>query len=79
MHLSLEVAQRYKIFKVRIKNLRIKIEDKERSGALKKFEDKEFEEIFDEDRSQTLTELGKILQVDDSTVSESLKVLGMIQ
>ena len=38
------------------------------SGAPKKFEDKELEEIFDEERSQMLAELGKILQVDDSTV-----------
>ena len=44
-----------------------------------KFEDKELEEILDEDRSQTLTELGKTLRVDESTVSKRLKVLGMIQ
>ena len=37
------------------------------------------EEILDEDRSQTLAELGKILQVDESTISKRLKVLGMIQ
>ena len=49
------------------------------SGASKKFEDKKLEEILDEDRSQTLTELGKTLQVDESTVSKRLKVLGMIQ
>ncbi|KAG5324999.1 MOS1T transposase, partial [Pseudoatta argentina] len=33
----------------------------------------------DEDPSQTLSELGKILQVDESTVSKRLKGLGMIQ
>ena len=44
-------------------------------------EDKELEEILDEDRSQMLTELGKTLQVDESTVSKHLKVIafGMIQ
>ena len=41
-----------------------KLEDKERSGAPKKFEDKELEEILDEDRSQALAELGKTLQLD---------------
>ena len=50
------------------KNNDFKLEDIERSGAPKKFEDKKLEEIFDEERSQTLAELGKILQVDDSTV-----------
>ena len=34
---------------------------------------------IDEDRSQTLAELGKTLQVDESTVSRRFKVLGMIQ
>lgn len=63
----------------RFKNNDFKLEDKERSGAPKKFEDKELEEILDADRSQTLAELGKTLQVDESTVSKRLKVLGMIQ
>ena len=43
------------------KNNDFKLEDKERSGASKKFEDKELEEIFDEYRSKTLAELGKTL------------------
>ena len=65
----------------RFKNNGFKLEEKKRSGAPKKFEDKdkELEEILDEGRSQTLAELGKILQVDESTVSKRLKVLGMIQ
>ena len=58
------------------KNNDFVLEDKERSGAPKKFEDKELEELLDEDPSQTLAELGKILQVDESTVSKRLKVLG---
>ncbi|KAG5318593.1 MOS1T transposase, partial [Pseudoatta argentina] len=61
------------------KNNDFKLEDKERSGAPKKFEDKELEQLLDEDPSQTLSELGKILQVDESTVSKRLKGLGMIQ
>ena len=43
----------------RFKNNYFKLEDKERSGAPKKFEDKELEKILDEDRSQTLAELEK--------------------
>ena len=37
------------------------------------------EKIRDEDRSQALAELGKTLQVGESTVSKRLKVLRMIQ
>ncbi|GBP71383.1 Zinc finger BED domain-containing protein 4 [Eumeta japonica] len=53
--------------------------DKKRSGPLEKFEDEKLEELLDQDRCQTLTELGKPLQVDESTVSKRLKDLGMIQ
>ncbi|KAG5324314.1 MOS1T transposase, partial [Pseudoatta argentina] len=63
----------------RFKNNDFQLEDKERSGAPKKFEDKDLEQLLDEDPSQTLSELGKILQVDESTVSKRLKGLGMIQ
>ncbi|KAG5327596.1 MOS1T transposase, partial [Pseudoatta argentina] len=63
----------------RFKNNDFELEDKERSGATKKFQDKELEQLLDEDPSQTLPELGKILQVDESTVSKRLKGLGMIQ
>ena len=63
----------------RFKNNDFKLEDKERSDAPKKFEDKELEEILDEDRPQTLPELGKTLEVDESIVSKRLKVLGMIK
>ncbi|KAG5313033.1 MOS1T transposase, partial [Pseudoatta argentina] len=62
----------------RFKNNDFELEDKERSGAPKKFQDKELEQLLDEDPSQTLSELGKILQVDESTVSKRLKGLGMI-
>ncbi|KAG5325004.1 MOS1T transposase, partial [Pseudoatta argentina] len=63
----------------RFKNNDFELEDKERSGAPKKFQDKELEQLLNEDPSQTLSELGKILQVDESTVSKRLKGLGMIQ
>ncbi|KAG5318101.1 MOS1T transposase, partial [Pseudoatta argentina] len=63
----------------RFKNNDFELEDKERSGAPKKFQDKELEQLLDEDPSQTPSELGKILQVDESTVSKRLKGLGMIQ
>ncbi|KAG5319547.1 MOS1T transposase, partial [Pseudoatta argentina] len=58
----------------RFKNNDFELEDKERSGAPKKFQDKELEQLLDEDPSQTLSELGKILQVDESTVSKRLKM-----
>ncbi|GBP60696.1 Mariner Mos1 transposase [Eumeta japonica] len=54
------------------------LDDKKRSGAPKEFEDKEFEKLLNEDPSQTLAELGKSLQVDQSTISKRLKSLGMI-
>ncbi|GBP26481.1 Mariner Mos1 transposase [Eumeta japonica] len=63
----------------RFKNNDFELEAKECSGALKKFEDKKLEELLDQERCQMLTELGKTLQVDVSTVSKLLKVLGMIQ
>ncbi|KAG5317326.1 MOS1T transposase, partial [Pseudoatta argentina] len=57
----------------RFKNNDFQLEDKERSGAPKKFQDKELEQLLDEDPSQTLPELGKILQVAESTVLKRLK------
>ena len=55
----------------RFKNNDFKLESKEegfKAGASKKFEHKELEKIFDEERSQSLAELGNTLQVDESTV-----------
>ncbi|KAG5319652.1 MOS1T transposase, partial [Pseudoatta argentina] len=57
----------------RFKNNDFEPEDKGRSGA------PELEQLLDEDPSQTLSEFGKILQVDESTVSKRLKGLGMIE
>ncbi|GBP22803.1 Mariner Mos1 transposase [Eumeta japonica] len=45
------------------KNNDFELEDKERSGAPKKFEDEKLEELLNQDRCQTLRKLGKTLQV----------------
>jgi len=63
----------------RFKNNDFDVEDKERSGAPKKFEDKELEALLYEDSRQTLTELAGSLGVDHTTISKRLKALGMIQ
>lgn len=55
------------------------LEDKERPGQPKKFEDKELEALLNEDSSQTLQELSTSLEVDLSTVGKRLKTLGIIQ
>lgn len=55
------------------------LEDKERPGPPKKFEDKELEELLEENSSQTLEELSSSLGVDLSTVGKHLKALGMIR
>lgn len=49
------------------------IEDKERSGQPKKFEDEELTTLLDEDSCQTLRGLTTSLEVDESTVSRRLK------
>lgn len=53
------------------------LEDKERPGQPKKFEDEELEVLLDEDSCQTLHELATSLAVDLSTVSKRLKTFGM--
>jgi len=58
------------------KNNNFNVEDKERSGAAKKFE--ELKALLHKDSCQTLTELSKSLGVDHTTVSKHLKVLGII-
>ncbi|GBP64147.1 tRNA selenocysteine 1-associated protein 1 [Eumeta japonica] len=54
----------------RFKKNDFELEDKERSGKQKKFEDEKLEELLDQDVCQTLTELRKTLQVDELTVSK---------
>lgn len=49
------------------------VEDKERSGRPKKFEEEELEALLDEDPCQTQEELAKSLRVTQSTISMRLK------
>ena len=63
----------------RFKSGNFKLEDKERPGQPKKFEDEELESLLDEDPCQTLQDLVESLGVNFSTVSKRLKVMGMIQ
>ena len=55
------------------------VQDKERPGQVKKFEDAELEALLDEDSCQTQQELAQSLGVDQATISRRLKALGMIQ
>jgi len=55
------------------------VEDKECSGALKKFEDEELEALLHKDSYQIPAKLAELLGVDHTTASKCLKVLGMIQ
>lgn len=49
------------------------VEDKERPGQPKKFEDEELEALLDEDPSQTQEELAKSLGVAQQSISDRLK------
>ena len=64
---------------IRFKNNDFDVEDKERSAALKKFEDEELEALLHENSCQTLVELSESLGVDHTTISKHLKLLRMIQ
>lgn len=55
------------------------VDDKERSGQPKNFEDKELEDLLEGNSCQTLQELSTSLGVDLSIVGKRLKILGMIQ
>ena len=61
------------------KNNDFDVEDKECSGTLKKFEDKELEALVHVDSCQVQAELTESLGVDHTTVLKCLKALGMIQ
>jgi len=63
----------------RSKNNDFDVEDKERSGVPKQFEEVELEALFHKDSSQTLAALAELLGIDQAIVSKLLKVLGMIQ
>ena len=51
------------------KNGDFSVEDKPRCGQPKKFEDKEWEALLDEDSTQTQEELADILEVTQQAVS----------
>lgn len=55
------------------------LDDKERSGQPKKFQDCDLEALLIENPYQTLKELADTLKVGVSTVSERLKAMGMSQ
>ena len=59
----------------RFKNNDFDINDKERSGQPKKFEDGELETLLQEDLCQTFKELSETLNVDESTDSKRLKAM----
>jgi len=52
------------------KNNDFDVENKERSGASKKFEDKELKALLYEDSYQTLAELAESLGIDHTTISK---------
>jgi len=63
----------------KFKNGEFDVEDKERSGRLKVYEDAELEALLDEDSCQMQKELAFILRVTQQAISYRLKSLGMIQ
>lgn len=62
----------------KFKNGDFDVEDKDRSGRPKIYEDAELEELLEEDSSQTQKELALTLEVTQQAVSHRLKSLGMI-
>ncbi|VVC35246.1 Ribonuclease H-like domain,Winged helix-turn-helix DNA-binding domain [Cinara cedri] len=63
----------------RFKSGNFDLEDDERPGQPKKFEDHELETLLDQDPSQTQEELAKSLGVAQQTISDRLKAMGMIR
>lgn len=55
------------------------IEDNERPGQVKKFEDSELEALLEKDSCQTQQELADSLNVTQQTISHRLKHMGMVQ
>lgn len=62
----------------RFKNGDFDVNDKERSGQPKKFEDAELQALLDENSAQTLAELSDALQVTSAAVSKRLHAMGKI-
>lgn len=63
----------------RFKSGNFDVEDKERPGPVKKFEDADLVTLLDEDPCQTQHELAAALGVTQQSISHRLKALGMIQ
>lgn len=63
----------------RFKSGNFDLEDEQRPGQPKKFDDGEFEALLDEDPSQTQDELANTLGVAQQTISDRLKAMGMIR
>ena len=61
------------------KNNVFDVEDKERFGAPKKFEDEELEALLHEDTCNAQVEFAVSLGVDHITISKRLKALRMLQ
>ncbi|GBP49604.1 Mariner Mos1 transposase [Eumeta japonica] len=62
----------------KFKNNDFDVEDKDRSGKQKIYEDSELEELLEEDSSQTQKGPAITLEVTQQAVSHRLKLLGMI-
>ena len=60
------------------KNNNFYVEDKERSGKLKKLDDEELEALLHEDSCQAQAQLAESLGVGHTMASKHLKALGMI-
>lgn len=63
----------------RFKSGNFDLEDEERSGQPKKFEDKDLEALLNEDSSQTIAQLARALGVTHQAVSHRLKAMGMVR
>ena len=63
----------------RLKSGDFGLEDEERPGQPKKFEDEELETLLDEDCCQTQEELAESLGVTQAAISKRLKAAGYIQ
>lgn len=63
----------------RFKDGNFDLEDRDRTGQPKKFEDKDLAALLDENPCQTQGELAEALGVSQQTVSKRLKAMGMVQ
>ena len=63
----------------RFKRGNFDLEDEERPGQAKKFEDEELDPLLDQDSCQTQEELAKTLGVTHQAISRRLKALGFTQ